>query len=131
MKMLRRLTVAALALGLVYMAAAVGAAEKGGAGPNPELLVGKWEVTKGQTLPKGSSVEFAKDGKVKLNITDMGKTLSLAGSYAVDGSTLKVTLKGPDGKDSTEKMTIEKLSATDFATKDAQGKVDEFKKVSK
>jgi len=94
---------------------------------NKTKIVAVWEVVKGDT-PKGSTVEFTKDGKIKVNIEADGKKISVDGSYELDGDSIKTTLKGPDGKEHKETLKIKKLTDKELTTEDEKGKTDEFKK---
>jgi uncharacterized protein (TIGR03066 family) len=96
---------------------------------NKDRIVGIWEVSKAETMPKDATVEFTKDGKLKLNAKGPdGKALAMEGTYSVDGTKLMTTMKGPDGKDMKETATITKLTDKELAVKDEKGKTDEFKK---
>jgi uncharacterized protein (TIGR03066 family) len=91
---------------------------------NAEKLLGKWEVTKsGAGMPVGTTLEFAKDGK--LTITVKGQK-AIEGSYKLDGDTI---LNGPKGKpDEGDKNKIKSLTDTKLVTEDDKGKIDEFTK---
>jgi uncharacterized protein (TIGR03066 family) len=90
--------------------------------------IGSWEVTKGETLPAGSTLTMDKDGKLKLVVKRGDQTLTLEGTYKLDGKKLSVTLKGPGGKENTETMEVTKLTDTELVTVDEQKKTDAFKK---
>jgi uncharacterized protein (TIGR03066 family) len=96
-------------------------------GKNADKIVGTWEATKGE-MPAGSTVEFTKDGKMKINIKAGGQTVSVEGTYKVDGDKLTTTGKGPDGKEKTETVKIKKLTDKELALEDDKGKTEEFKK---
>jgi uncharacterized protein (TIGR03066 family) len=97
---------------------------------NKTKIVGVWEVVKGDN-PKGSTIEFTKDGKLKINIEDNGKKIALDGSYEIDGESLKTVLKGPGGKEHKETLKIKKLTEKELITEDEKAKEDEFKRVEK
>ena len=126
MKLLQLVAAGLLAFGV----AAAGAQEKKGdeKKSNAEKIVGTWEVTKGETVPDGSTVEFTKDGKLKMSIKLGDKTETIEGTYKVDGDNLKVTLKGPGGKNQEETMKIKSLTDKEFVTVDDEKKTDTFKK---
>ncbi len=86
-----------------------------------KMIVGKWEVIKGDALPKGTIVEFAKDGKLNVTMKKDGKDVSFEHSYKVDGKMIEIAMK-KDGKDSTFTITIESFSDKEFTTKNAEGK---------
>jgi uncharacterized protein (TIGR03066 family) len=118
----------AAAAALMFGLAAFAWAEK--ADTNKEKIVGTWEAVKGD-LPKGSTVEFTKDSKLKLTVVVDKNKVVVDGTYTVDGDNLKLTMKGPDGKEQKETLVIQKLTATDLVTKDEKGKLDEFKRQGK
>lgn len=106
---------------------------------NKEKLIGVWEIAKGETVPPGATIEFKKDGKLKLSAEVNGKKIAVDAKYVLDGDKFTVTylgpdgkpVKGPDGKERKETVTITKLTDTVLVTKDEKGKTDEFKKKKK
>jgi uncharacterized protein (TIGR03066 family) len=98
---------------------------------NKTKIVGVWEGVKGDA--KGATVEFTKDGKIKINLEADGKKITIDGAYEMemDGASIKTTLKGPDGKEHKETMKIKKLTDKELVTEDEKGKEDEFKRVDK
>jgi uncharacterized protein (TIGR03066 family) len=72
-------------------------------------LVGTWEVTKGETMPVGSTAEFTKDGKLKLVLKNGDKTLTIEGTYKIEGQAFKSTLN-VEGKDHTETIKVPTLT---------------------
>src|SRR5262249_17384606 len=84
----------ALAAVVVFGANAVRADEKKDA-ETKDKLVGNWEVIKEGTLPIGSTVEFTKDGKLKMTIKGE-KTINIEGTFKVEGEAFKSTLKMGD-----------------------------------
>ena len=71
----------------------------------PEKLLGKWEASDGEI--KGSIFEFVKNGDLKLNIKLSETKLDLTGKFKVlSEDSLEMTIKGPDGKETTEKLTF-------------------------
>ena len=78
---MNRLFALALSGMMVVLASTAGAADD----DNAKKIVGKWEVTKaGSDLPEGSTVEFAKDGKLTALIKgDKGDAMKLEGTYKV------------------------------------------------
>ena len=92
-------------------------------------IVGKWELTKVEEggLPKGTVVEFTKDGKVKLVMKKDDKDATLEGTYKVEGDTFSVTMKVGDDEH-TQKITILKLTDTELHTKNQEGKMAELTK---
>lgn len=94
---------------------------------NKEKLLGKWELTKGEA-PPGSTIEFTKDGKLKMVAKVKDKEFSMEGTYKVDGDKIVTALKIGE-KEIKETMTIKTLTDKALVTLDEKGKTDEFKKV--
>jgi uncharacterized protein (TIGR03066 family) len=120
---------ARLALAVVFVlgVTAVRADEKKDA-ETKDKLVGTWEVTKGDSLPPGSTAEFTKDGKLKLTIkADKDKSVTIEGTFKVEGETFKTTLKA-EGKEHTETLKIKSLTDKELVIEDEKGKKDTFKK---
>ena len=113
----------ALALGgLIVLTAGFATAQD----DNAKKIVGKWEITKsGSDLPTGSTVDFAKDGKLTAVIK--GEDTKLEGTYKVEKDKLTVKLKVAD-QTIEETVTITKLTDTELELKDKDAKVDVFKK---
>jgi uncharacterized protein (TIGR03066 family) len=120
----------ALALAAIFMVGLIAIHADDKNDDSKGKIVGIWEPTKGDA-PKGSTLEFTKDGKLKIVLDADGKKLTIEGTYEIDGKALKTNLKGPDGKERKETMTIEELSDNKLVTKDEKGKTDEFKKQEK
>lgn len=112
-----------LALGLVVCVVSAGARADEKA-DNAKLIVGKWEATKVDegTLPKGSIVEFTKDGKLKITVKMGDQDLTIDGTYKVDGNKFTITMKMGDDEQ-TQTITIKKLSKTELNTENKDGKV--------
>ena len=96
---------------------------------NAKLLVGAWEVAKADqgTVPVGSTVEFTKDGKIKVTHKQGDKTETLEGTYKVDGDKFSFEIKVGDNVNK-KTITIKKISDTEMSTVDADGKTVELKK---
>lgn len=94
-----------------------------------KLIVGKWEVTKADegTLPKGSIVEFTKDGKFTSREKMGDKDVQFTGTYKVEGDTFELDLKIGDESHKV-KITITKLTDDEMHTKGEDGKVVEVKR---
>ena len=96
---------------------------------NAKKIVGKWELTKVEEggLPKGTIVEFDKDGKVKVTAKAEEKELVIEGTYKVEGDSLLLTMKvGEEERKQT--VTILKLDDTMMHTKNEAGKMSELTK---
>jgi uncharacterized protein (TIGR03066 family) len=92
-------------------------------------LVGVWESTKSEDLPKGSTVEFTKDGKLALQVKAK-ETVKLEGKYTIDGDKINISVL-VEGKEEKDVLTVTKLTDTELVTKDSKNKIDEYKKVVK
>jgi uncharacterized protein (TIGR03066 family) len=112
--------------GCLALGASSALADEKGSGANAEKIVGTWEVTKGESLKPGTTLELTKDGKFKLTIKAGDKAINLAGTYKVEGDNLTVKLAA--GQQSTETMQIKKLTDSELVTVDKQKKTDTFKK---
>jgi uncharacterized protein (TIGR03066 family) len=88
-----------------------------------KMIVGKWEVVKGDegTVPAGMLIEFTKDGKVKLTGKKGGEDLNIEGTYKVEGDKFTVTMKQGDDEH-TQTITITKITDTEMATENKEGK---------
>ncbi|MHB1422735.1 MAG: lipocalin family protein [Gemmataceae bacterium] len=97
---------------------------------NRTLLLGVWEVTKSEDgTPPTTTVEFTRDGKVKIATKVGDETLNLDGTYKLEDDKVTVTIKDPkEGEELTDTLTIIKLTEKVLITKDQKGKTDEFKK---
>jgi uncharacterized protein (TIGR03066 family) len=114
-----------LAVGAVVCLAGGGA----WAADNEKMIVGKWELTKVDEggLPKGTVIEFTKDGKVKLVMKKDDKDATMEGTYKVDGDKFDVTMKVGDDEHK-QTITILKLTDTELHVKNEQGKMSELTK---
>jgi len=78
-------------------------------------LVGTWEFVKStdkKSPPPGSTVEFTKDGMVKVSTKAAKQSITIEGTYTVDGDTLKIEI----GKDDTRTMRIIRLTDKELVT---------------
>jgi uncharacterized protein (TIGR03066 family) len=116
-----------LAVAIVFVLGAVATVELKAADVDKNKLVGTWEAVKGsETVPVGSTIEFGKDGKLKMTIKQGDKSQTLEGTYTVAGDSVKATLKMGDKEHSeTLKVTV---SDTELVTIDEMKKKDIFKK---
>lgn len=125
MNLVRTVLAVLVAAGLT---ASAGAADKADL---KKQLVGKWEAVKADegALPKGSTIEMMKDGKLKVVAKKGGEEMSHDGTYVVDGDSIKVTTTTADGKERSFKVKIDKISDTEMEATTDQGKKNTFKKV--
>lgn len=124
-------SIALLLVGLVVTCASAAREEKKG-DSNREKLIGVWEAFKTVDLPPKSTLEFTRDNKVKLTIPvekDKEKPVVFPGTYVVEGSKLKVSMPGADGKEMKQTLKIVELTELKLVTRDEKGAIDEFKKV--
>jgi uncharacterized protein (TIGR03066 family) len=98
---------------------------------NADKLVGTWVVSKSKNIPPGATLEFTRDGKLKVMVKVEGNTINAEGTYKVEGSTFTATVRGPDGKEKTEKIKIKELTDKKLVTENERGEVDEFAKKEK
>ena len=94
-----------------------------------KMLVGKWEVTKADegTVPAGTIVEFTKDGKFKVGGKKGDDEINLEGTYKVEKDTFTFTVKMGDDE-TTQTITITKITDKELHTKNKDDKVVELKK---
>jgi uncharacterized protein (TIGR03066 family) len=98
---------------------------------NRTKIVGVWEFVKSDDgTPPGSTLEFTKDGKIKVETKVGDEDLKMEGTYKVDGDKLTVTIKETEAKekDKSETVTITKLTDNELIVKDEKGQVDVLKK---
>lgn len=91
-------------------------------------LVGVWEVTKGEDAPPGATLEFTKDGKMKLRAKVKEKEMKLEGTYEIKKDQIHSTLSF-GGKSSTKIHTIKKLTDKELILMPEGGSVEEYKRV--
>ena len=118
-------TICAIALGVCVVVFAGTARAQD---DNAKKIVGTWVVEKaGGDLPVGSTVEFAKDGKLKVMAKAEGMEIKLDGTYKLDKD--KLTFKVKVGTEEIEEtVTIKKLTDDALEIEDKDKKVDVFKK---
>jgi uncharacterized protein (TIGR03066 family) len=126
MNALRLMAAGLLAIGLV---AGVWAVEEKKADTNKEKLVGSWEITKSEegAPPVGTVITFAKDGKMKITTKKDDKETTDEGVYVIEDDKVTVTVKHDD-KEDKHKITIKKLTDTEFVAENEKGKTIECKK---
>src|SRR6478735_5805112 len=84
------------------------------ADPQVEDILGKWELTEDAAgIPKGSTFEFKKGGKLLVTATVGGEEKTFDFGFGIKGKLLEIEIKGK--KDTTG---IEKLTATELVCKD-------------
>src|SRR5262245_18617556 len=122
-----RLTVAAALAAAVALTAGVRAEDKEEKKDNAKLLVGTWEVTKsfdkGPAI--GATVEFTRDGKVKVKAKVEDKDVQREGTYKVEGDKLTLAMKDRDSKTI---LSIKKISDKELVTENDDKKSVELKR---
>jgi uncharacterized protein (TIGR03066 family) len=126
---------AACAAAAVMVGAAAGQEKKDSKKDDKKIdaakLVGRWEMTR-CTLdmpPKAASVEFTKDNKVNVSVTDKdGKESKYGGTYKVEGDKLTVKLMIPGEPEKEDTDTIQALTDDKFLLVDKDKKEIEFAK---
>jgi uncharacterized protein (TIGR03066 family) len=95
-----------------------------------KLIVGTWEVTKADegTIPKGATVEFTRDGKLKATGKRDGVEVTFEGTYKVEKDTFTFTLT-VDGQEQSQTITITRISEKEMSTRDKDGRVVELRKL--
>lgn len=96
---------------------------------NKVLIVGVWELTKASEdrPPVGTTMEYTKDGKVKMTGKAKGKEFVFNGTYVVEGNKLTGTMKTSD-REEKGTLTIKKLTDKELVTEDEVRRVLEFKR---
>lgn len=118
--MMYRFAAAGIALVFVALIAAAGT-------DNAKKIVGVWEKAKDKLI----SLEFTKDGKLKIKGKQGDKTFEIDGTYKVEKDTLSLTIGGNTDTDpKIKKLTDSELHLENFFEKE-KGKVAEFKRVTK
>lgn len=111
---------------LVFGLTAVAQADDKKEPTNKEKIVGIWEPAKDE-LPKGSTVEFTKDGKLKVILDFEEKKITLYGIYELEGDKLKTVIQD-EGKEQKETLKIKTLTDKELVLLNEEGKVEEFKR---
>jgi len=85
-------------------------------------LVGKWEPVEKKDDIK-MQIEFYKDGKMMVTITEKGKDTKLDGTYKIEGNKLTTTVMVGE-MERVRTRTISKLTDTELVSTDEKGKED-------
>jgi uncharacterized protein (TIGR03066 family) len=95
---------------------------------NKEKIVGTWLLVKSETeTPPEATMEFTKDGKMKVSFKIGEKTVSVDGTYEIDGDKINVAMKVGD-KEKKDTGTIKTLTDKTLVIVDTKGKADEYKR---
>ena len=90
-------------------------------------LLGVWEVTKSDDAPPGATVEFTKDGKIKLRAKVKDMEIKVDGTYELKKDQIVTRVTFGD-KSKSETHTIKKLTDTELSTANEKGDSVEFKR---
>ncbi|MFL5340032.1 MAG: hypothetical protein ACJ8F7_07765, partial [Gemmataceae bacterium] len=87
------------------------------------------EITKGHENgpPVGTTIEFTKDGKLKLAMKMGDQDVKMEGTYKVEGKSFTFTMKMGE-QEHTDTITIKKISKTEMTCENKQGETVELKK---
>jgi uncharacterized protein (TIGR03066 family) len=93
-----------------------------------KMIVGKWEVTKGDmsTVQEGSIFTFDAAGNLTLNLVFGKQKTTFQATWKIEGDTLTTQVKGspPPGR----KQTLKKISDKELVWEETNKKVTELKK---
>jgi uncharacterized protein (TIGR03066 family) len=121
-----------LAVGAIVCVTAIGkAADDPKEKPdNARLLVGKWEVTAAKKeLPVGAVLQFSKDSKMKITISEGGMDMNTDAVYKVEADKIHFTLKLDGKEEKKDPLTIKKISETVLILEADRGITFELKRV--
>jgi uncharacterized protein (TIGR03066 family) len=90
-------------------------------------LVGKWEPKDAKKDTK-LVLEFTKDGKLSVTTDVEGKEYKVAGTYALDGNKLAMSLKVGE-MEVKETVTVLKLTDDEMVGEQKNGKKESFRRV--
>jgi uncharacterized protein (TIGR03066 family) len=97
-------------------------------GDTAKKLVGVWEITNNKEAPPGATIEFTRDGKMKMRAKLGEKELKIDGTYELKGETI-VSKLSFGGKTKIESSKIRKLTEKELVIVDEKGKVEEYKRL--
>ncbi len=140
MNLLRSTLALCLVFGLIGLVGCKKAASTTKAAPkaapkaltNKEKIVGTWEAAKDEKAPDVSgTAEFAADGKLKFTmkfkVKDKEESMSMEGTYEVDGDNLKTVMK-KGKKEEKETAKIKTLTDKELVIVDEKEKESKFTK---
>jgi uncharacterized protein (TIGR03066 family) len=107
-----------------------GGAQKAGKGTCPEpptkSLVGVW-VPVNDEMPKGSTIEFDKQGNLTITVKPPGmNAVPIKGTYKVKGKRIDIVTFDANGERSKDSGTIKVLTAKRLVLVDSKGRKSEF-----
>ncbi len=90
-------------------------------------IIGKWD-TRTQEQPVGATMEFFKNGKMRIRFGSGAGTVSYSGTYKIEDDKLSMTLN-MGGQNKTDTSTIKKLSDRELHLQDASGNMNVYKRM--
>jgi uncharacterized protein (TIGR03066 family) len=92
-------------------------------------IVGKWEITKagGQVGP-GSTLDFAKDGKIVIVVKEEKESKTIKGTYKIAKDKLTITLTDEANTSFDQTLTIKKLTDDAMELEDENQMLDVLKR---
>ena len=91
-----------------------------------DKLIGTWEAPKTNDFPFDISIQFTKDGKMKMTVKTPKPVVKDA-TYTHDGDTISIT-RSEGGKEEKDAWTITALDDKKMVVVDGRGKKTEYKK---
>jgi uncharacterized protein (TIGR03066 family) len=113
------------AIAVLVLAGSAGAADEK---VDAKKLLGKWEPAQPEKDAPVMVLEIADNGKFTLHVTSNGKTVDVAGTYALKGNKFDVELSF-NGKTMKDTLTIVKLTDTELVTKGKGDKEETMKRI--
>lgn len=94
----------------------------------PGKLIGVWVATRGE-LPRGSTIEFRKKGKLTITVRPPGmKAVPIEGTYKTAGKKIDLVTFDANKEQSKEVITIKSLTAKRLVLVAEKGQEAEFAK---
>ena len=93
-----------------------------------DKMVGVWEITDTEGIAPGTTVEFTKDGKIKLNTSQGDQKFTLEGTYKVEKDKLHYTYKLPDGGERKAVDTIKEVTNDRLVLLTEENRTEKYKK---
>jgi uncharacterized protein (TIGR03066 family) len=100
------------------------------ADPEPAgKLIGLWVIAERDGLPKGSTIEFRKQGKLTITVQPPGmKAVPIKGTYKVVGKKIDIVTFDANGEPSKGFAKIKVLTTKRLVLVNEKGQEDEFTK---
>jgi uncharacterized protein (TIGR03066 family) len=95
----------------------------------PARLIGVWVAAKGEGLPRGSTLQFRRKGKLTITVQPPGgKAVPIQGTYKVAGKKIDLVTFDANGEPSKGSAKIKVLTAKRLVLVDEKGQQNEFVK---